>query len=145
VLPKLARRATPHRLTRKSFMGYQIAADLIVLVHFAFILFVIGGGFIVLKWRWFIWLHLPAAAWGTLAITFRWICPLTPLENSLRRASGNSSYSGGFIRHYLEPIIYPTGFDPSVYMLMGIAVILINLAIYSIVFFSAGKDRSEKK
>lgn len=118
-------------------MPYQIAADAIVVIHFIFILFVISGGFLAIRWRWLIWLHIPAASWGVLAISLRWVCPLTPLENSLRRAGGGDSYGSGFIEHYLVPIIYPSGFDDSVFMAMGVGVVILNVIAYSLLFVSA--------
>ena len=112
-------------------MAYQIAADLVVLVHFAFIVFVLIGGFLAHRWRWILWLHIPAAIWGTLAITMRWVCPLTPLENYLRQASGGETYTGGFIGRYLVSLVYPTGFDREVFVVIGIAVVVINIIAYT--------------
>jgi len=106
------------------------AADLVVLIHFCFILFVILGGFIVIKWRRLIWLHLPAAVWGALIEFFGWVCPLTILENKLRQASGGS-YSTGFIEHYIIPVIYPAGLTPDIQLLMGVAVVVVNLFVYT--------------
>ena len=105
------------------------AADLVVLIHFCFILFVILGGFLVIKWRQLILLHLPAAVWGALIEFYGWICPLTVLENQLRQANGGS-YSTGFIEHYLIPLIYPTGLTRDIQLLMGVAVVVINLFVY---------------
>jgi len=106
------------------------AADLVVLIHFCFILFVILGGFIVIKWRQLIWLHLPAAVWGALIEFYGWVCPLTILENKLRQASGGS-YSTGFIEHYIIPVIYPAGLTPDIQLLMGVAVVVVNLFVYT--------------
>ena len=106
------------------------AADLVVLIHFCFILFVILGGFLVIKWRRLIWLHLPAAVWGALIEFYGWVCPLTVLENKLRQASGGS-YSTGFIEHYIIPVIYPAGLTPDIQLLMGVAVVVVNLFVYT--------------
>jgi len=106
------------------------AADLVVLIHFCFILFVILGGFLVIKWRQLIWLHLPAAVWGALIEFYGWICPLTVLENQLRQANGGS-YSTGFIEHYIIPLIYPAGLTRDIQLLMGVAVVVVNLFVYS--------------
>lgn len=106
------------------------AADLVVLIHFCFILFVTFGGFLVIKWRKLIWLHLPAAVWGALIEFYGWVCPLTILENQLRKSSGGS-YSSGFIEHYLIPLIYPEGLTRDIQLLMGAAVVLINLFVYT--------------
>ena len=91
-------------------MLYQALADLVVLIHVAFILFALLGGLLALRWHWMPWAHLPAVCWGTAVEIFGWFCPLTPLENSLRRASGAAGYSGGFIERHLLPMIYPAEF-----------------------------------
>jgi hypothetical protein len=108
-------------------------ADLIVAIHFSFILFVIFGGFLVLKWRKLIWLHLPAAMWGALIEFAGWICPLTSLETQLRSASGGG-YANGFIEHYIIPIIYPSALTREIQMSLGLAVILLNLFVYRKLF-----------
>ena len=112
-------------------MFYRAAADLIVAGHLAFILFVALGGFLVLKWRWLAFLHLPAAAWGVL-IEFRgWLCPLTALENRLRLAGGEAGYPGGFVDRYLAPIVYPSGLTRDTQILLGVAVLALNACVYS--------------
>jgi len=118
------------------------AADLVVLIHFCFILFVILGGFIVIKWRQFIWLHLPAAVWGALIEFYGWVCPLTILENKLRQASGGS-YSTGFIEHYIIPVIYPAGLTPDIQLLMGVAVVVVNLFVYTQIVKNLGKQEKD--
>lgn len=114
-------------------MIYRLLADATLVLHLAFILFVVLGGFLVLRWRRLVWLHVPCAAWGFLIEFAGWICPLTPLENSLRRASGAAGYSGGFIEHYILPIIYPGGLTRSIQIVLGIFVILINVVAYGLV------------
>ena len=116
-------------------MGYQIAADILVVFHFVFICFVIAGGLLVLRWRWVAWIHLPVVIWGALVELMSWVCPLTPLENWLRRAAGGQGYSGGYIEYYLIPIIYPDGLTHEIQMILGGFVIVINLMIYSIVLW----------
>jgi len=111
---------------------YQISADFIVLLHFTFIVFVLGGGILVIKWRWIIWLHIPAVIWGALISFFGWICPLTPIENMLRQAGKGEGYLTGFIEHYLVPVIYPSGLDRRMYIAMGIFVLVFNLPIYAL-------------
>jgi hypothetical protein len=106
-----------------------ILADLIIFIHFCFILFVIFGGFLALKWRKIIWLHLPAATWGALIEFAGWICPLTTLENRLRSASGGG-YASGFIEHYIIPMIYPSALTREIQVALGLAVILLNLLVY---------------
>jgi uncharacterized protein DUF2784 len=106
-------------------------ADLVVVVHFAFVLFVVMGGFLVLRWRRLAYLHVPAAIWGAwIEFTGR-ICPLTPLENALRARSGEAGYSGSFIEHYLLPTLYPSGLTRTVQLVLGGIVIILNLCVYA--------------
>jgi hypothetical protein len=113
-------------------MGYRILADLVVGLHALFVAFVMVGGLLALRWPWVVAGHLPAAVWGAL-IEFRgWICPLTPLEKSLRAAAGDAGYQGGFIEHYLLPVLYPQGLTREVQVAMGFAVVAVNLVIYLI-------------
>jgi hypothetical protein len=109
---------------------FRIAADILVVLHLGFILFVVLGGLAVLKWGRLAWLHLPAAAWGALIVINGWICPLTPLEQYLRRTGGQAGYSGGFIDHYLMHIIYPVGLTRKLQIAMGVALVVGNLLIY---------------
>ena len=106
-------------------------ATLVVVVHFAFILFVMFGGLLALRWRKAPWLHLPAAAWGAFVELTGRICPLTPLENSLRRAAGEAGYPGHFIEHYLVRLIYPAGLTPEIQITLGVGANLLNVAIYT--------------
>ena len=108
----------------------QLAADLLVVAHFAFICFVLLGGLLILKWPRMVFIHLPAAVWGTLLEFQGWLCPLTPLEQHLRAAAGEAGYSGSFIEHYLLPVIYPANLTPDLKLLLGLAVVTINTAIY---------------
>ncbi|MGY2489809.1 DUF2784 domain-containing protein [Cupriavidus sp. CP313] len=107
-------------------------ADLVVIVHGLFILFVVAGGLLVLRWPRVAWLHLPAAVWGVLIEWSGWICPLTPLENSLRQAAGQAGYSGGFVERYLLPLIYPAGLTPAVQLWLGAVVLAVNVAVYAL-------------
>jgi hypothetical protein len=115
-------------------MVYQILADILVVLHFVFICFVITGGLLVLRWRWVAWVHLPVVLWGALVELMSWVCPLTPLENWLRRAGGGQGYSGGYIEHYLIPIIYPEGLTHEIQIMLGAFVIIVNLIIYTVVY-----------
>ncbi|MGJ0431222.1 DUF2784 domain-containing protein [Methylobacter sp.] len=112
-------------------MSNQFAADLVVLLHFSFILFVVFGGLFIFKWRWLAWLHLPAAAWGAFIELSGGICPLTPLENRLR-ASDGGSYSGDFIEHYIMPIIYLGELTHQMQIVFGIMVLIFNGIIYGL-------------
>ena len=115
-------------------MTYRALADATMLVHFAFIVFVLLGGLLALRRRWMMWLHLPAAAWGVLIELRGWTCPLTPLENHFRRLGGESGYSGGFIERYLEPVIYPPGLSAPTQLVLAGIVVLVNAAVYWLVF-----------
>lgn len=114
-------------------MKYLLAADLIVIVHLTFIAFVMAGGLCALHWRWVAALHIPAALWGALVEFTGWICPLTPLENELRRAAGVAGYSGGFIEHYLLPLIYPPGLTRTIQIGLGLLVVVVNGTAYAVV------------
>lgn len=114
-------------------MTYNFLADIVVFIHLLFILYVLLGGLLVLKWKWMVSLHIPAAIWGALIEFMGWICPLTPLENHLRRQGGESGYSGDFVEQYIIPLIYPGGLTREIQIILGIAVIVINLAIYFVV------------
>ena len=115
-------------------MWHSLAADTVMLIHFAFIAFALLGSFLVLWKRWLVWLHLPALAWGAWIEVSGNICPLTPLENHFRTLAGHSTYGEGFITHYLGPIIYPAGLTRSTqYMLLGV-LICVNLIGYGLVW-----------
>ena len=111
----------------------NIAADAVVLIHFSFILFVAAGGLLVLRWPRLAWLHIPAAIWGALVELAGWICPLTPLENRLRSAAGETAYSGGFVEQYILPIVYPPGLTRSLQIVIACCVIGLNLSLYGFV------------
>lgn len=113
---------------------YGALADVVVALHFVFVLFVLFGGLLVLRWRWVLWLHLPAAVWGALISFAGWICPLTPLENWLRREGGAGGYQGGFIEHYILPVLYPRGLTRGVQVALGLIVLGVNLWVYWRVF-----------
>lgn len=111
-------------------MHYWIAANLLVVVHFGFICFVVAGGLLVLKWRWMILIHLPAMLWGVLIEFQGWICPLTPLEQQFWQLAGQAGYTGGFIAHYLLPILYPAFLHRDIQIILGTLVLVINIAVY---------------
>ena len=109
-----------------------IAADGLLLLHLLFILFALLGGLLVWRWPRLAWLHLPAAFWGALVELMHWPCPLTPLEQQLRRAAGQAGYDGGFIEHYLLPLIYPAGLTPQIQVLLGLIVLTLNGLVYGL-------------
>jgi hypothetical protein len=112
---------------------YRALADLVLVVHLLFVLFVVLGGLLVLRWPAVAWLHIPAALWGVLIEYTGWICPLTPLENSLRTKGGEAGYAGGFIQHYIQPTLYPAGLTRSTQVVLGSLALVLNLTAYGIV------------
>ncbi len=112
-------------------MIYRLTADLVVLIHLAFILFAVLGGFLVLKYRGCALLHLPALIWAVLISLAGWVCPLTPLENWLRERGGLLGYETSFIEHYILPVIYPGELTRSMQIFLGLLVLVINLGIYA--------------
>lgn len=114
-------------------MLYIVSAYITVLLHLAFIIFVPLGGLLVLRRRWWALIHVPVFVWGALISFGGWICPLTPLENWLRLKGGETGYQGGFIEHYILPVIYPVDLTRSLQIAMGVTVLLLNLVVYGIV------------
>jgi hypothetical protein len=121
------------RQVRGGTLIYRLLADLVLVLHLAFVLFVVLGGLVVLRWPRLAWPHIPAAIWGVLVEYIGWICPLTPLENSLRTRGGQAGYSGGFIQHYIQPVLYPAGLTRSTQILLGTFALLVNLTAYGVV------------
>ena len=121
-------------------MLYLVLADVVVAIHFAFVLFVVLGGLLVFRWRRLAWLHVPAALWGALIEATGWICPLTPLENRLRVMGGGTGYRTGFIEHYILPILYPEELTRSSQILLGICVVVLNLGIYTWILFRSRRN-----
>lgn len=113
-------------------MLYRLGADAVLVIHLGFILFVLLGGVLVCKWPRVVWLHLPALLWGLLIEFSGAICPLTPLENRLRQAAGEASYPGGFVEHYLLPVVYPPELTRELQILLGLLVLVVNLAVYAL-------------
>ena len=112
-------------------MFYRLLTDLVVTIHFAFLLFVVGGGVLARRYRWVIPVHLLAAAWGVyVEARPGLICPLTPLESALAVRAGGAGYSRSFIEHYLVPIIYPDGLTRAAQWMLAALVVVINVAVY---------------
>jgi hypothetical protein len=111
-------------------MMYPLLADLVLIIHLVFVIFVLCGGLLVLKWRWIARLHLPAAAWGAVVEFTGWICPLTPLENWLRVQGGEAGYEDDFTTRCLLPILYPVDLTRNIQLLLGTVVIVLNVAVY---------------
>ncbi len=109
---------------------YPFLANLVLIVHLAFVVFVLFGGLLVLRWRWIAWLHLPAALWGAVVEFTGWICPLTPLENWLRTQGSEGADTHDFTARYLLPILYPEALTPDIQVVLGVLVLVVNLVIY---------------
>lgn len=111
-------------------MHYRILADAVLGVHLLYIVFVVLGGLLVVRWGWVAWLHLPAAAWGAAVELFGFWCPLTPLENHFRARAGLGGYEEGFIERYLLSLIYPGRLTRGMQIALGAGVVLLNLGVY---------------
>lgn len=120
-----------------------LMVNAVLIVHAAFIVFVVAGGLLALRWPRLALLHLPALAWGASVEWMGWICPLTPLENRFRSLAGESTYEDGFLAHYLYSAIYPVGLTPEVQRLLGAGVIILNVVIYAAVLYV--RDRRRRK
>ena len=117
----------------------ELIADLLVLIHLAFILFVVLGGLLVLRWPRLAFVHLPAALWGALIEFGNWVCPLTPLEQKLRQSVGEGVYSGSFVEQYVLPLIYPSGLTREMQLALGLLVLLVNFLIYAFLLWKRKK------
>ena len=119
-------------------MWFRLLADLTVIVHLAFVLFVVLGGLLVLRWRRVAWLHLPAAVWGAWIEFAGWLCPLTPLENWLRERGGRPAYTSSFVERYIIPTLYPDSLSREVQWVLGGLVLLVNGLVYLMVLRRRG-------
>lgn len=117
-------------------MLYRLLADLVLVVHFLFIVFVVAGGLLVLRWRRLAWLHVPAVLWGAGIEFASGVCPLTPLEKFFRLRGGQTSYDHGFIENYLLPIVYPAGMTRQVQLALGFGALALNLLVYGWLWWS---------
>ena len=111
-------------------MIYRLLADVVVVLHIGFVLFVVLGGFLLRRWPKLVYVHLPVAIWGVLIEFVGWVCPLTPLEKHLRALGGEAGYAGGFVEHYLLPILYPHVLTRNVQIALGLFVLAINAIAY---------------
>jgi hypothetical protein len=116
---------------------FRAAADLVVMMHAAFALFVVLGGFLVLWRRGLAWVHLPAAIWGVLVEFGGWVCPLTPLENHLRQRGGGQGYQGQFIEHDVLPLLYPSNLTRGGQIVLGVSALAVNVLVYTLVVRNA--------
>jgi len=122
-------------------MTAGLLAEAVVLLHFAFVAFAVAGGLLVLRWRRVALLHLPALAWAAFVEFSGRTCPLTPLENALRAASGEAGYAGGFVEHYLLPLLYPADLTRELQWTLGGGLVVFNLAVYGAVVWQARRRR----
>ena len=111
-------------------MLYGLLADLVLIAHLAFVAFVVLGGFLVLRWPRLAWIHVPVALWGAAIVVTGFTCPLTPLEIRLLRLGGRAGYQGGFIEHYVTAVLYPDGLTRQAQLVLGAAVLALNLVVY---------------
>ena len=121
-----------------------VLADLVLVVHLLFILFVVAGALLVLRWRFVAWLHVPAAVWGAWLEFSGAICPLTPVENWLRKGAGQSGYEGAFVEHYLVPLIYPVGLTQQLQWGLGALVVILNAGLYAWLLGRAARRSSAR-
>jgi Protein of Unknown function (DUF2784) len=110
--------------------AFEAAADVLVVCHLTFVIFVVLGGLLVLRWRRVAWLHLPAAAWGAAIEFGGWVCPLTRVENALRQHAGLAAYRGDFIAHEILPVLYPADLTRGLQILLGMFALAVNLVVY---------------
>jgi hypothetical protein len=122
-------------------LPYGLLADAVVVLHLAFVAFVVAGGLLVLRWPRLAWAHVPAAAWGALIEFAGWICPLTPLENHLRRLAGQAGYEGGFVEQHLLAALYPQGLTRAHQTVVGLLVVAINLIAYHAIICRRGNRK----
>jgi len=122
-------------------VAYRLLADLLLALHMAFIIFVIGGGLVALRHRGVIYLHLPALFWGVYVELSGRICPLTPWENRLRLLAGEQGYAGGFIEHYLLPLIYPQDLTRELQWLLAFALAALNGVVYGVFLYRRGTKK----
>lgn len=116
-------------------MGFRILAEAVVVIHFAFIFYAVFGAFLAWFFPKTAWIHLPVFFWAGAVMLAGWICPLTPLEISLREAAGEEGYDTGFIEHYLLPIIYPEALTRRIQVILGSLVLGWNLLLYVLIWF----------
>jgi hypothetical protein len=113
-------------------VGYRLLADTVVVVHLGFVLFALFGALLAFRWPKTVWLHLPALVWGAYIEFSGRVCPLTPLENWLRRQGGGAGYTSSFIEQYLLPVLYPADLTTNLQLILGSLLVLVNIALYGL-------------
>ena len=119
----------------------RLFADTVLLLHFFFVIFAILGGLAVLYKRRVIWLHVPVVLWSSLVNLAGWTCPLTPLENFFHAAAGQAGYEGGFLEHYIEPLVYPSGMPRNFQLIAGVSILVWNLVVYVFLIYWQERHR----
>lgn len=122
-------------------MYYRIAADLVLVTHFAFIILVVAGALLAFRYPWFAWIHIPAASWGAFVELTGRICPLTTLENFLRTRAGQEGYANSFVEQYIFPVVYPAGLTRNVQLSLAGLVVAVNVIIYAAILLRRWKAR----
>jgi len=120
---------------------WSLLADALVMLHLGFLLFVVLGGLLALRWPRAAWIHIPCALWGAWVELAGSVCPLTPLENALRARAGEVGYAGGFIEHYLVPVLYPPGLTRGMQVALGAAVVALNVGVYAAAWVRTRRGR----
>lgn len=126
-------------------MLYRALADLVLVVHLSFVLFVVLGGLLVFRWPRMAWVHVPLAIYGAVIEFLGFICPLTPLEVRLRRLGGEAGYEGGFVEHYITAALYPSGLTREVQLVLGVGVLVLNAIVYALVLRKRGRRVSSPR
>jgi hypothetical protein len=126
-------------------MIYRLSADLVLIVHLGFIVLVVLGGLLVLRWPRLIWLHVPVVLWGAAIEFIGFVCPLTPLEVWLRERGGEAAFEGDFIEHYITALIYPEGLTRGLQILLGVLALVPNVVIYGylVARWKRGRGRTQ--
>ena len=122
-------------------MIFFLLADIVLILHLAFVMFVVLGALLVSRWKRLIWIHPLAVFWGALTEFAGIVCPLTPLEVSLRRLGGAAGYEGGFIEHYLIALLYPESLTRQIQTWLGFAALLPNVLIYGWMLVKSSRVR----
>lgn len=120
-------------------MLFRLLADVTVVLHLAFVVFVLLGGVLVMRWPRVAWVHLPSAMWGAWIEFAGWVCPLTPLENWLRQQGGAPAYTASFVEHYVMPVLYPSVLSRELQWALGAVVLLVNAVFYAISLWRRGR------
>ena len=117
----------------------RVGADLVLVVHFVFAAFAVFGGFLIFLQPAWMWVHVPVVVWSSVVNLMSWTCPLTPLENALRRRAGQAGYEGDFIQHYIGRAVYPGGMPRRLQLVAGISVVVGNVLLYAAYFVWAAR------